>query len=45
MGSLFWNTRKDCWCEQGDADKPCEVLVRKYGNDEVLLSEEVIQEP
>ena len=40
-----WTTRKDCWCEAGDADTPCELLVQKYGNDEVLLSEEVTQEP
>jgi antitoxin component YwqK of YwqJK toxin-antitoxin module len=35
-----WKTRKDCWCEEG-SEVPCEVLVRKYGNDEILLSEEV----
>jgi len=34
-----WKTRKDCWCEPS-GDGNCEVLVRKYGNDEVLLSEE-----
>ncbi len=35
-----WKTRKDCWCEEG-GESSCEVLVRKYGNDEMLLSEEV----
>ena len=35
-----WKTRKDCWCEEGE-DASCEVLVQKYGNDELLLSEEV----
>jgi hypothetical protein len=35
-----WKTRKDCWCEEG-GETSCEVLVRKYGNDELLLSEEV----
>ena len=35
-----WTTRKDCWCEAG-GESPCEVLVRKYGNAELLLSEEV----
>jgi len=35
-----WKSRKDCWCEAG-GESPCEVLVRKYGNDEILLGEEV----
>jgi len=36
----IWKAKKDCWCESSE-QHPCEVLVRKYGNDELLLSEEV----
>tara|TARA_Y100001968_G_scaffold299777_1_gene310676 strand:- start:104 stop:2089 length:1986 start_codon:yes stop_codon:yes gene_type:complete len=35
-----WKERRDCWCEAGEASN-CEVIVRNYGNEEMLVSEEI----